>query len=271
MQIHANLASDSVLGTASDPISGGSTLVNGKYTLPVPEGVSVPVTASSYVLPKDSGSLQTLIANDLLARNPGYQHQTSNFFAASADIALLDLGAAPFPAAGNISTGAVPVGVPASVARCQVGRGAGPAPVGIAPNSVAMLPINPNAASTTYGCIITDTLDITSFNPGNPGTDEVMVWWKVAQMSTTEDIVTGYNITGSLNTPARKTLDETSQTPPGLLVYASVDDGVTWRQVQHLQPTDLVTPGMDLRLAFVNDSAAKIHLLGYVVMFPDLP
>lgn len=105
----------------------------------------------------------------------------------------------------------------------------------------------------------------------HPGTDEVMMWWKVGLDSTTED--QGFTEQGpgaGENTPAIKSHTEINPEPTGLLVYASVDDGVTWFLVPYLEPVDLVTAGTELRLCFVNLTQQKSYVHGFCVLFPDL-
>ena len=272
MQIFANLASDAVLGTDSDPLIGDPTQTNGKYILYTPAGVGLQVDSSSYLIPQNAGSLPSQIAVEFLGRNPAYDHQIFNYFLESTDIASLDLTIGnPSPNGGNVMGGTPPSLSPSNItgARCQVGRGAGPAPVGVAPNSVAVLPRNDNQPASTYGSIVTDLQDITAFNPGTPGTDEAMIWWKVATMATTEDVNHGFGATAGDNTPSVRTLTEVS--PDSLLCYASVDNGASWYEARYLTPTDLVMAGVNLRIAFVNESADKLYLLGYVILFPDLP
>jgi hypothetical protein len=272
MQIIASLSSDEVVGTQTEPAQGESTLANGKYLLDTPLGVAVDVTSASYVLPQDSGSLVTLISQGWLDRNPMFDHYESNFFVEAADVAKLDFGTgAPLPEAANIVSGTNPTNDPGSFARCQVGRGTGPAPTGIAPNSIAMLPANLRNPNPVSGCVLTDTIDITSYNPSDPGTDEVMLWWKVGTQALSEDTLQGYNATAGLNTPCRKTLVEGSQNPADFHAYVSVDDGVTWREAYYMEPIDMVTAGTDLRVAFVNDSNTKLYLMGFIALFLDLP
>lgn len=271
MQIFANLASNGVLGTDTEPALGDSTRINGKYLIFTPSGVAVEVNSSSYILPQNAGSLPVQIAAGFLERNPAYDHSIYNFFLESTDIAALDLaGGTPSPVVANVLAGTPPTLASSTLGpRCQVGRGAGPAPVGVAPNSVAVLPPNNNIPSPTYGNIVTANQDITPFNPGTPGTDEVMIWWKVATMSTSEDVNHGFGVTSGVNTPAVRELTEVD--PSTMLCYASVDNGVTWYQVEYMTPTDLVVADVNLRVAFVNESADKLYLLGYIILFPDLP
>ena len=105
----------------------------------------------------------------------------------------------------------------------------------------------------------------------HPGTDEVMMWWKVGLESTTEDQgFAGQGPGAGENSPAIKSHTETNPEPPNLFVYASVDDGVSWFQIPYLEPVDLVTAGTELRLCFVNAGQQKAYLHGFCVLFPDL-
>lgn len=270
MYIVANLATSSVEGTVSTPASGDSTVSNGKFFVAVPEGVGIEVDSTSALSPQAS-TLPGDIASELLVRFPMYDHVLWNFFLEDTDIAALDLSSgAPQPTAATVSTGVAPTMVPGPVPRCRVGRGTGPAPVGIAPNSVAILAANPHKANTNFGCLITDTEDLTPYT-GAGGTDEVFVWWKIASASTSEDTLNGYGPTSNQNIPALRSLLEIPQEPANFYCYASVDDGVTWHEARYMEPTDLIAAGTDLRIAFVNQRDEDVYLLGFAVLFPDIP
>jgi len=267
MQVVANIASDAIVTTSSDPEVGGSTTVNGQYLLVMPPGVAVTVTSSS-----TPASVAADAAAELLVRFPMYDHVVYNYFLDSTDVAALDLsGAAPQPTSGTVAVGTAPTNDPGPVPRCQVGRGVGPAPVGVAPNSVAVLASHGSASTPSYGCIITDTEDLTPFNAGNPGADNVMVWWDIATVSTTDDIVQGYGLTAGVNLPAQRQQEKIDQEPADFRVYISVDDGASWYEASYLEPVDLVTAGTDLRVAFVNDSGTKLYLNAFALLFQDLP
>jgi len=272
MYVIGNLASDQVEGTAPTPAEGESTVSNGKFYVPVPEGVGIEVTPiSSLIVPDQVTTLPGEIASQFLARNPMYDHVLWNFFLEATDIAALDLGpGTPSPTSGNVLSGFIPTLSPGpNGPRCQVGRGS-VGPTGVAPNSVAVLPRNLNRTPGTYGGLVTELLDTTPFT-GPSGTDEVLVWWKLAEVNTQEDVLNGFNATVGINQPALRELVETTQEPAGFLVYASADDGVTWHECRLTEPTDLVTAGTDLRIAFVNNTEIKYHLLGFIVLFVDAP
>lgn len=273
MYVIANLASNAVEGTQGDKSFGEFFGANGKFFLPVPPGVPAEVTSSSTLTPQVSGSLPYEIAAEFLRRNPNYDNVLWNFFLEVSDVAQLDTSAgAPSPDSGNVAAGFLPTMVPSPLGpRSQIGRAVGPAPVGVAPNSVALLPANTKASGTSqYGSLIFDTVDLTPYNPMNPGTDEVLVWWRVARAVTSEDVVQGFGATAGQNSPSMRTLQETSPDYTGLRVYASVDDGVSWYECSYLRPRDLVSAGTDFRLAFINEGTEKLYLLGVAVLFPNL-
>ena len=277
MQVVVNIASNQIVSTSSEPEVGGTTTVNGQYLFIPPPGVAITVDNTSYLLPQDAGSLPVQAATELLVRFPMYDHVLYNYLLEDADIADLDVSSgAPQPASGTVTPASPAWDTAGLVAgpngpRCQVGRGSGP-PLGIAPGSVAILGRNDNrTAGATFGALVTATEDLTPFNPGNPGTDDVMMWWEVARVSTSEDIITGYGATAGVNQPAIRSLEKIDQEPSGLFVYVSVDNGATWFEADYLQPLDLAVPGTDLRIAFLNAGTEKLYLLGFAMLFQDLP
>lgn len=277
MQVVVNLASDQIVSTGFEPEVGGTTVVNGKYLFVTPPGVALTVDSSSYLIPQDSGSLPFLAAAELLVRFPMYDHVLYNYLLEDADVADIDVSSgAPQPASGNVTPASPGWDVAGLVGgpngpRCQVGRGSGP-PLGLAPGSVAILSRNDNRTlGATYGSLVTDTEDLTPFNPGNPGTDDVMMWWEVARVSTSEDVVSGFGTTAGLNTPSLRNLEKIDQEPADFYCYVSVDDGLTWYEADYLQPLDLASSGTDLRIAFINAGTEKLYLLGFAMLFQDLP
>lgn len=272
MQVVANLSSNAIVSTETEAEIGDTSVRNGQYVLQIPDGVAVYVDENSHVIPQDGTSIPVLAAGELLIRFPMYDHIIFNYLLEDSDIAAIDL-AGPQPTAGTVTpAGPTWSGVYAasSVPRCQVGRGGG-GPLGVAPNSVAILPVNSARASASFGAMVTALQDITSFNPGTPGTDDVMMWWEIATVQNSEDIVSGYGVTDGLNNPSFRSLVKVDQEPNDFFVYVSVDDGASWFQANRLEPLDLITPGVDLRIAFLNTGNRKIFLLGYAILFQDLP
>ena len=132
---------------------------------------------------------------------------------------------------------------------------------------VQLRPIPSTATTVTLGAPPAGL----SVSVSHPGTDEVMMWWKVARMSTTQDQVsTSQGPAAGDNTPALVSLTEIDREDSSLLVYASVDDGASWYRIPYLTPIDLFNAGTELRIAFLNTGEDKIYLLGFCILFPDL-
>lgn len=273
MYVVANISSNAVEGTQSENPIGSFFGANGKFFLPTPPGVPIDINALSTLTPQTSGSLPYRIAHGFLERNPNYDNVLWNFFLEVSDLALLDQSAgAPTPTGANVSSGYAPLMVGSALGpRCQIGRSVGPAPIGVAPNSIAIFPANTKTTGTpVYGSLVYDLIDLTPFNPATPGTDEVLVWWKIAKATTSEDISHGYASTAGINQPSLRSLEEISQAPSGFHVYVSVDDGVSWYECKYMRPKDLAVAGKDFRIAFINEGSEKIFLLAFAVLFPNL-
>lgn len=274
MRIHASVATSPprILHARSDQPEGEVTTLNGQFILPVPPGTAVEVTSLSYITPQDGGSIPGLIASELLIRYPMYDHVLYDFLLEATDIAGYDLGPGVVsPTAANVT----PAGPPWAAlipspngARCQIGRGAGPGPTGTAPGSAAILPKNTAKAAPNYGHLVTVLNDIAPVSP--TGTDDVMMWWFVTQMSTTTDILHGFGATLGLEAPALRQMTDLDQELADLYCYVSNDDGVTWFLASYLTPTDLTVAGTNIRVAFVNASTNKVYLLGWALLYKEV-
>ena len=139
----------------------------------------------------------------------------------------------------------------------------------VVPNRVQIRPVP--ATNTTVTVAAAGGVTGFTIVESHPGTDEVMMWWKVGLDSTSED--QGYAAQGpgsGQNNPAIKAATEIPEDFSTLLVYASVDDGATWSLVPYLEPVNLTNAGAELRVCFVNTGDEKVHLHGFCVLFPDL-
>lgn len=257
------------------------TNVNGQFIFQIPEGSAFIPEANSYFFPQNSNSISGKTAQEFLVRYPMYDRILYNFFLETSDLTIDGItGTAPIPVSGNTTPSYTNVTLPNSsgsgTSRVYVGRGASiPGPQGMVPNKLR-LPRKTfdRAGSNIAGGFVSSMIDITSLNPSNPGTDEVMVWWKVCKFETTQDVARGLAATPSaatLNTPAENNLIDVSQEPNDLVVFVSNDDGVSWYQTPRLEPVDLVTAGVNLRICFLNKGDDPLYLLGYCMLFPDLP
>ena len=128
-----------------------------------------------------------------------------------------------------------------SISRCQLGSN---------PNHCAILPKNEN--TNAYGVLITDTITTTS-------KDKFLVYWKVATVS--------YGQEQSINANVPSTMTYQILDPSDIQVYISNDDGVSYTEANYLTPVSFPSASTTLRLAFVNNSLNKIHLLGYAILY----
>ena len=247
MRVLADLATNAPVRVQS--AVGAQTKMNGQYAVPIPEGAALDITSGSYILPVNAGSIPGQAAAALLARYPMYSYAAYNFLLRAADVADLDLSA----------TG--PSGV---ITRAMVGRSPGPSG-GCAPNSTIILPQNNAVAPARPGCLVTSQIDTTLIS-GGP-IEEALLWWQISSFSTSEDVVQGYGPTAGVNSPAIRSLVETSQEPAGLTVSMSNDDGSTWFTASRLTPVNFGVFDNRLRVAWVNTSSDRIYLLAFVVLF----
>lgn len=232
--------------------------VNGKYVLPTPEGVTVHVDSSSFVLPAaNPSSVVAQAYAGLLAQFPQYENILFNPLLVDTDIDDLDLdGLFIDPNTADEFT-----------TRAQVGRGTGgPFTSGQAPINSAMLAENSTVSPTRPGMLITDTIDIGPLT-GGIGADEFVVYWYIYDCSTTHDINADFGAQAGVNQPALRNVIETDQEPADLQVYISLNDGTSWTEVNRLVPVAFCEKGKLVRLAFRNNSTSKSYLAAYAVMF----
>ncbi len=261
MRVFVDMATDRILQGDSTPEAGSSTIVNGKWVFPIPEGAAVTVGPSTTV-----ASLETDSLSEFLVRYPMYDFIIGNWFTDVTDIG--DIAATP-------GSGANP-GPLVTPLRYWSGRKAALPNPGVAPNCVTVPPVNTKGLGNQAGQLVVGTIDLAVADgtfPGIPGgTDEVMLWWKIARFNVSEDVVTSYGgwTPSGTNDPALKYLqEETTQAPAWFEAYVSNDDGVTWYQAYYLEPIDMVNLGTNFRVAFVNNGDSPVQLLGFCALFPD--
>lgn len=266
MRILVDLPTNKILQVEKVPDLGDPRANNGKYPIPMPEGVSVFVEPDSFVLPaSDPNSVVAQSYAGLLATFPQYENILFNPLLTEADIGDLDLN------------GVLKEGIPPTeefVSRLQTGRtSGGPLPVGQAPTSTAILAANESVVPARPGVLVTDTIDIgpLTLDPlsGLPvGADDFAVYWYLYDYNTTHDIRSDLGVHAGQNLPALRNLIEIDQEPNDLQVFLSINDGATFTEVQRLVPVAFCEKGQLLRIAFKNnDPTRKIYLAGYAILF----
>jgi hypothetical protein len=189
----------------------------------------------------------------------GYSYFKFNPLMTASDVALLSQDPASIPYSGS-NTLVSP--------RFQTGRAV--APMGLAPNSVALLSVNPN--TNAPGAIVTDVIDISADYP--TGTSSFLFHWKTVRFLTTPDVIQygGSNepITESVvDLDSSGTYDGESVTipPTSFKVALLAEDGswVSWldKGVQ----CEVCSPITKFRLGFFNWIGRKAHLISYSVFY----
>ena len=263
-----------IIQVDSTPQVGIKTKINGKFIIHVPSGVSPvdPVTrrpveidsASPGILPINSHfinfpytigvapALHTQVFAGLLAQFPNFNHLYFNPLVEHADLLEIDPGFS-FP------------NIPPEPSRIQLGRtGGGVLPDGLAPNMVAILGANPAGPAAV---LVTNTIDLLPFTA--VGVATFMVYWKVQTFESTEDINSFAGFHGDSNNPAIKNQIETGEGySSNFEVHLSNDNGVTFTQVNYLEPVTLGAAGTNVRIAFRNTGAkSKVYLANFAFMF----
>lgn len=126
--------------------------------------------------------------------------------------------------------------------RCQLGSHY---------NSCAILPKNEN--TNANGVLITDTITLSS------SSDTFLVYWKTANID--------YSVEQSVNENIPSSITYSIQSSSDIDVYLSNDDGLTYTQADFLSPVSFSSGSTTMRIAFVNNSLNKIHLLGYAILY----
>lgn len=265
MRVLADLTTNSILQAGKTPDLGVAVPVNGKYVVAIPDGSAVQVTRDSVILPtSDPNSIVAQAYAGLLAQLPQYESILYNPLLTDSDIDDLDL------------TGTITLGTDTFSTRVQTGRGtAGPLVSGNAPNSTALLPVNDTLGigNDRPGCLITNTIDISPLLPPAPpgecfipAANEFVLWWKLYDFQTSEDVRSSFGKFSGSNDPALREIIEVDQEPSGLEVYISSDDGQSWERANLLEPVSTCA-GVSLRVAFLNFSTSRLYLAAYAVIF----
>ncbi len=241
-----------IIQVAPSPSVGVLTPANGKFVVDIPDGVYPPVVSMASRLINPVGDIVAGIYQGLLRAFPGYSNVVYNQLLTSADIDLLD-ATATFPH---------DPGPPARTwaSRFQTGTPLG-GTKGVAPGSVAVLAENPYTTPPRPGLIITKNIDISALT-GGLGAKNFVVYWKIYEMSVTDDLM---DFSTGNNLPVTRNLVEVSQDEVD--VYLSVNNGGGYTPVTRLSPCVTCDPGTDVRLAFVNHNSHKVYLTAYAILF----
>lgn len=257
MRILADIPTNQILQVEKNPPEGELVAHNGRYSIPVPEGVSVKVRSDSVVLPSnDPMSVVQQSYAGLLAQIPLFDNILFNPLIEASDMDDLD------------PSGVLTVGGDVFQSRNQIGRGTGgPLPAGTVPNSVALLPQNDTVTPSRPGVLVTSTIDISTLTSG-AGAGTFAVYWYFYGFTTTVDARASIGTFAGQNTPAIRNVVEVDQESLDLDVFLSVNDGISYFPVQRLVPVSFCSNGTQIRVAFKNTNpTARKYLAGYALLF----
>lgn len=251
------------------PPIGVAEPINGKYVIPTPLDVDFHIDEFSHILDGagnvDSTAVSSQAFAHLLAALPQYRNIYFNPLLTSDHVAELVLDQSDHFTDKTVSPAAT------YYPRFQTGREDGVPDDGQMPTHTALMPQNNGVTPARPGLIITEEIDIGPFTldcDGNQvGADEFAVYWKLYAFDVTEDINASAGALAGQNTPALRRIYETAQEPTGFSVYLSTDGGANWCPVGLLENVAFCDKSKRIKLAFLNESASKVFLACYAVLF----
>lgn len=265
MRLHVDLASHvrgepEIIQAEKTPdvysgAAGQAVPINGKFVIPMPPGIEIPVNTQSYILDVDGGDVSSLGFARMLLLYPQFQHIYFNPLLTADHVDELD----PDKTFKDTTTDP-PTYFPS---RCQTGRPGADPDSGQMPTHTAILAKNVTTTPDRPGVLITDEIDLESFVPeGSDGFREFLVYWRLLGFETTHDIANSDH-----NEAAVRYLREVDQQPEGFEVWLTPDDGDHWCEVDPMNPVWLTAPTKTIRLAFINKSLNKIYLTHFATLF----
>lgn len=247
------------------PPSDEGTAINGRFIVPIVEGVEFQIDENSYVWPVDGQDISSQSFSHLLASFPMFGHIFFNPLLTAADIDATS-GGIDFSKTFKDDSSTPPDPPTYFSPRLQTGRETSSLlAAGNYPGHTALLPINNGITPARPGLLVTKEIDLTPY-VGAAGTDEFCLYWRLYDFETSEDHAGDYGIVGD-NTPAIRTILETDQEPTDFSVYISPDNGVHWCGAGRLEPIAFTTKTTSVRLAFVNRGSQKVYIANYAMMF----
>lgn len=259
VDLAAHLASGqyTVTQTAKEPPVGTAVSLNGRFILPTVQGIDFNVNSTSYVLDAggllDGADITSVSFAHLLAAYPQFGNLYFNPLLVLSHVAELDPAATFHEVVGGVYT----------TYACRYQSGSA---VGVMPTHTALLPANAGVTPTRPGMLITDEIDISAFT-GAAGTDSFLPYWRLFTHATTADVVASFGALSGTNSPAIHSVVEGEQEPTDFKVYLTTDNGSHWTEVHLLETVAFCDKTTKFRLAFRNDSAAKIYIGCFALLF----
>jgi len=253
------------------PSLGETTTINGKFVLPMPLDLDLPIDTSSYIL--DAGG--EINGSDvvskgyaqLLALYPQFGNIYFNPLLTADHVAELVTDTSYH----FVDKSTPPPPYPIFYPRFQTGRKSGVADAGQMPTHTALLPMNLGVTPNRPGLMITQEIDIGPYtldcNSNPVGADQFMVYWKLYGFTVSDDIAADAGAFDGYNTPALRVIEEVDQEPADFQVYITTDDGANWCPVGLLEPVAFCDKSTKIRLAFRNDGDGKVFIASYALLW----
>jgi len=252
------LGDPKIIQVEKTPPLNNLTAMNGKYVIPIPEGTDLEIDTTSVVVPMSGTAVSSLAYANLLAQHTEFNHVYFNPLLTKEDVGQMDLsGSFVDPI----------LGVSMEV-RAQSGRPGTDPNEGQAPGSTAALAANDAMNPVRPGSILTIPISIAVATSG-VGSDNFLVWWKIYEYETTQDIRSSYGKHANTNSPAIRSIKEVNQEPNDFKVYFTSDDHCdSWISVRRRVPFGLCEKTNAFRLLFINDNVTtKRYIATYGVLF----
>lgn len=259
MLVYGDLdGSVSQVGPSHPP--GVQTIISGRYAVPLPFGVELPLGPSAHFLPRDGKDVVTAAFAELARKLPGVSGFYVNPLLTDADVAALDFG-------GVLVDDSVR---PAARFPARFGSGREPGPSsGMLGCSTFMPAANRLVAPARPGLVVTKPIDMKSNLPRCGGKilypSLIRVYWQLMRLETTVDASSDLGaVSGEV--VGQKVMTELSHFPDGFSAYFSTD-GKSYCKVGLLDPLQPCDKMDTVYLAFRNDSGARLNLVHYGLFF----
>lgn len=244
------------VGPDLDP--GGRLDVSGKYLFPSPPQAGDLRWSAPHVAPRDG--LDVVSASfGRLAHRLGAGTALVNPFLTPGDIDQLDFeGSIP----DDVSKAARSI-----PARFYAGRGAGPQGGG-APGLVSIPPASLVDTPPLPGLLVTRPIDLTPYlgDCRKDGVSWVRVYWRLGLVERTHDWSSDYGALAGTVSASRRFHVEPGAVD-GFSVLVASGAGKSFCRTKLLDPVVLCAPAKSITLAFRNDSAQRVYLLHYAILF----
>lgn len=239
---------------------GSQMVIGGRFAIPLPAGVELPLDGSAHLFPRDGKDVTTSAFAELARQLPGVSGFYVNPLLSAADVAALDFD-------GVLVDDSVR---PSARLPARFGSGREPGPEGGMLGCSTFLPgVNSAVSPPRPGLVVTKPIDLRSNLPVCRGKvvypARVRAYWQLQRLETTLDASSDVGAMRG-EVVGQKVMTELSHHPDGFAAYFSVD-GKSFCKVGLLDPIQPCDRLDRVVLAFRNDSPLRLHLVHYGLFF----